>query len=125
MLLPRENAHFVHGPVPLVLLGGAPVHTSLPPLHAPGGRMPTCDGWSIAARLTLCLIDGPGDAGCVVPTLPPSEEPDAIGAWCDGVARAGGAVVVSLDELPSEVDEPDWEGLFTGGRARGGFVHAM
>ncbi|MFE7330188.1 hypothetical protein ACFU8W_35550 [Streptomyces sp. NPDC057565] len=41
--------------------------------------------------------------------------------WCSAVEGAGGAVVVSLDALP---DELDWDELFTGGRARGGFIGA-
>jgi hypothetical protein len=42
-----------------------------------------------------------------------------MAAWCAAVEEAGGAVVVSLVTLPAELD---WDELFTGGRARGGFV---
>jgi hypothetical protein len=81
--------------------------------------MPICQGWQIMAKLTMCVVDGPGDAGRLVPTLSPPDEAEDMAAWCAAVEEAGGAVVVSLVTLPAELD---WDELFTGGRARGGFV---
>ena len=121
MFLPRENARYVLGPVPLLVIGDAPIHAPLPPLHAPEGRMPTCQGWQIMAKLTLCVVDGPGDAGCLIPTLTTPDQAEDMAEWCAAVAGAGGAVVVSVPQLPSELD---WDELFTGGIARGGFVRS-
>ncbi|WP_137991407.1 hypothetical protein [Streptomyces vilmorinianum] len=124
MLLPPENTLFVPGDAPALLLAGAPVHEELPALHAPGGAVPPCAGWSVVPQLTVCVVDGPGDAGCLVPAFVApvfggSGTPDDMAGWCEDVVRAGGAVVVSLPELPRTLD---WELLLTGGVARGGFV---
>lgn len=124
MLVPPENTLFVPGASPVLVLADAPVHDDLPVLIAPGGAVPKCDGWSVAARLTLCVVDGPGDAGCVVPAfgapvLGGSGEPDDVAVWCSDVSRAGGAVVLSLPQLPEVLD---WQALLTGGSARGGFT---
>ncbi|MDQ1009762.1 hypothetical protein QFZ82_004247 [Streptomyces sp. V4I23] len=121
MFLPRHNAHFVMGPTPLLLLGGAPVHEFLPPLHAPDGRVPLCDGWQLMPRLTMTVVDGPGDAGCLVQGAQAEDEAEEMSAWCSAVEQAGGAVVLSLDTLP---DDLDWPALLTDGRAHGGFVPA-
>ncbi|MER5864387.1 hypothetical protein [Kitasatospora sp. NPDC002040] len=129
MLLPREKAHFVLADTPLLLLDGAPVHDALPLLHAPDGEMPSCSGWSVAALATMCVVDGPGDAGCLIPGLA-AAEPDpaaalaALSAWSGAVDRAGGAVVVSMQVLPANLALLDWPGILTGGIARGGFVPA-
>ncbi|MCU7822350.1 hypothetical protein [Kitasatospora sp. DSM 101779] len=124
MLLPPENAHFVTGPVPpLLLLGAAPVHTGLPALaDGPDGAMPVCVGWTLVPSLVMCVVDGPGGAGCVIPTLTAPGDPEEaahIDAWCAAVEEAGGAVVVSLDAMPEQVD---WAEVFGGDTARGGFV---
>ncbi|MHC3474314.1 hypothetical protein ACYF6T_37215 [Streptomyces sp. 7R007] len=92
-----------------------------------GGAVPVCEGWSIAPRLTLCVVDGPGEHGLVVPSLaaPVLGDPDAhaspdgMADWCADAEQAGGAVVVSLDRLPSSLD---WPALLTSPTARGGFV---
>jgi hypothetical protein len=83
--------------------------------------MPTVQDWQIMAKLTLCVVDGPGDAGCLIPALSAPDQMEGMAAWCTAVEEAGGAVVVSLTELPAELD---WDELFTGGRAHGGFVRA-
>ena len=124
MFLPRENVHFVLGPTPLLIVSAAPIHDDLPALHAPNGNMPTCHGWQIMARATLCLVDGPGDAGCLMPTLTgPADSGDVsdMPEWCAAVASAGGAVVISVEAMP---DRFDWDELFTAGVARGGFVRS-
>ncbi|MEW1908023.1 hypothetical protein AB0442_06120 [Kitasatospora sp. NPDC085895] len=124
MLLPPENARFVTGPVPpLLLLGAAPVHSVLPALsEGPDGRLPVCEGWTLIPSLIMCVVDGPGGAGCVIPTLTAPGDPEEaayIDAWCAEVAEAGGAVVVSLDAMPEQVDRAE---VFGGDAARGGFV---
>ena len=92
--------------------------------------MPPCEGWSIVPRLTLCVVDGPGDHGLVVPAL---AAPVVGGAndggassgmadWCEDAEQAGGAVVLSLDQLP---DILDWSALLSSGIVRGGFMPAL
>ncbi|ACU77335.1 hypothetical protein Caci_8512 [Catenulispora acidiphila DSM 44928] len=118
MLVPRENARFVLGPMPLLVVGEARVHAELPRLVAPEGRVPVCDGWQLMAGLTVCVLDGP-IGGCLIPTMAESGDVQGMAAWCDAVAQNGGGVVVSLPQIP---DEFDWDEIFGGGRARGGFV---
>lgn len=119
MLLTRDKTHFALGPVPFLLLAGAPIHSGLPALHAPEGRMPSCPEWRIMPRLTMSVVDGPGEAGCLVQGARSQEEAEDMAQWCGAVEQAGGAVVVSLDALPEDID---WDELLTNGRSRGGFV---
>jgi hypothetical protein len=121
-----ERTLFVRGAVPVLLLAGAPVHAALPVLNAPDGAVPVCEGWSVLPRLTLCVVDGPGDHGVVVPALAaPVLDPDADAAgemadWCADAERAQGAVVLSVrDGLPASFDPA---ALLASGTARGGFV---
>jgi hypothetical protein len=125
-----ENTLFVRGATPVLLLAGAPVHAALPALTASDGELPRCAGWSIVPRLTLCVVDGPGEHGLVVPALAApvlhgTERSVASGAmadWCADAEQAGGALVLSLDELPEVLD---WSALLGSGTARGGFVPAL
>lgn len=127
MLLDPENTLFVRGATPVLLLADAPVHDALPPLAAPDGAVPLCEGWSIVPRLTLCVVDGPGDHGLVVPALAAPVVGGAGGGtaasgmddWCTDAERAGGAVVLSLDRIPGTLD---WSALLSPGTARGGFM---
>jgi hypothetical protein len=121
MLLPRENARFVLGPMPLLVVGDAPVHKELPELVAPEGRVPVCEGWKLMAGLTVCVLDGPL-GGCLIPTLAAAGDVEGMASWCDAVAQHGGGVVVSLPEIPEDFD---WDEIFGGGRARGGFVRGV
>ncbi|POX56311.1 hypothetical protein C3489_06220 [Streptomyces sp. Ru71] len=130
MLVSPENTVFVRGATPALLLAAAPVHQALPLLPAPGGAVPRCAGWGIAARLTLCVVDGPGEAGAVVPALGARVVGGTGGTgdmadmadWCSDVERAGGALVVSVDELPEVLD---WGRLLASGTARGGFLTSL
>lgn len=128
MLFDPENALFVRGADrPALLLADTSVHEALPVLAAPDGRVPVCEGWMIAPMLTLCLVDGPGDAGLVIPALgAPVVDgsgapcgPDAAADWCADVEQAGGALVLCLESLPAGLD---WPHLLGSGAARGGFV---
>ncbi|MFD9130014.1 hypothetical protein [Kitasatospora sp. NPDC059571] len=130
MLLPPDKAHFVPAETPLLLLDGAPVHDALPPLHAPDAQLPLCPGWSVAPMGTMCLLDGPGDAGCLIPAVggaiaEPAAALEALGIWREAVERAGGAAVVSLPALPADPNTLDWSAVLTDGTARGGFVPAL
>jgi hypothetical protein len=130
VLLDPEKTLFVRGATPVLLLADAPVHDALPLLTAPDGAVPLCDGWSIVPRLTLCVVDGPGEHGLVVPALAAPVLGGADGGaassgmadWCADAEQAGGAVVVSLDQLPDAVD---WSALLSSGTARGGFMPAL
>ncbi|MFJ3334049.1 hypothetical protein [Streptomyces sp. NPDC086766] len=130
MLLEPENTLFIRGAMPVLLLAGAPVHDALPPLIAPDGAVPSCEGWSIVPRLTLCVVDGPGDHGLVVPALAApvvggaddGTASSGMGEWCADAEQAGGAVVMSLDQLPETLD---WSALLSSGTARGGFMPAL
>ncbi|WP_431961707.1 hypothetical protein [Actinacidiphila sp. bgisy160] len=130
MLLDPEKTLFVRGATPVLVLADAPVHLALPPLVAPDGAVPPCEGWSLVPRLTLCVVDGPGDHGCVVPALAApvlggadgGAAPSGMADWCLDVERVGGAVVLSLDQLPEVLD---WPVLLSSGVARGGFMPAL
>ncbi|MEU4357853.1 hypothetical protein [Streptomyces virginiae] len=129
MLLAPEKTLFVRGATPVLLLTDAPVHGALPVLAAPDGAVPRCAGWSIVPKLTLCVVDGPGDAGLVVPAMVApvldgfggSLQPGDMADWCADAERAGGAVVLSLDALPETLD---WPHLLGSGAGRGGFLPA-
>lgn len=108
----------------MLLLAGAPVHGVLPELRVADGRVPVCAGWTVVPRITLCVADGPGDAGSVMPGALSAEEFPHVAEWCDAVERAGGAVVVSLDALPAAEQPVDWDALLTGG-SRGGFMPVL
>lgn len=97
------------------------------------GEMPLCPGWSVAAMATVRVVDGPGDAGCLIAALgasdpDPDPDPDtalaSLADWGNAVERTGGAVVVSLPALPENLAELDWPSILTGGAAHGGFVPA-
>ncbi|MEU9381576.1 hypothetical protein AB0D38_11520 [Streptomyces sp. NPDC048279] len=130
MLLDPENSLFVRGATPVLLLADAPVHDALPLLTAQDGAMPSCEGWNIVPRLTLCVVDGAGDHGLVVPALAApvvggagdGPASSGMGDWCADAEQAGGVVVLSLDRLPEALD---WSALLSSGTVRGGFMPAL
>ncbi|MEU6273686.1 hypothetical protein ABZ871_14960 [Streptomyces populi] len=130
MLLDPENTLFVRGATPMLLPADAPVHDALPLPTAPDGAIPLCEGWNIVPRLTLCVVDGPGDHGLVVPALaaPVVDEADDgtassdMGKWCADAEQAGGAVVLSLDRPPETFDR---SALLSSGTVRGGFMPVL
>ncbi|MER7516948.1 hypothetical protein [Streptomyces sp. NPDC126499] len=123
MLQNPENTLFVRAAPPLLVLTEAPVHDALPPLGPTDadGEVPRCEGWGIVPRLTLCVVDGPGDHGTMIPSLAAPVLGDGdLADWCEDAERAGGAVVISLPTpLPPHPDLPT---LTHPGTARGGFV---
>ncbi|MFD8594102.1 hypothetical protein ACFV1L_03790 [Kitasatospora sp. NPDC059646] len=123
-MISPEQVRLVSGAsAPILLLTGAPVHPALPALRLRDGAAPALDGWSVLARLTLCVLDGPGDAGCLFPTLGGAAGPEQVSRWCAEVERAGGALVVSLPD-GTDPDGPfDWPALLDG-RSHGGFARA-
>ncbi|MGI5139514.1 MULTISPECIES: hypothetical protein [unclassified Streptomyces] len=129
-MLDPDNTQFVRGATPVLLLADAPVHDALPLLTASDGAVTLCEGWTIVPRLTLCVVDGPGDHGLVVPALAApvvggthgGTASNGMGDWCADAEQAGGAVVLSLDQLPEAFD---WSALLSSGTARGGFMPAL
>ncbi|MFI0163891.1 hypothetical protein [Streptomyces sp. NPDC017095] len=130
MLLDPRNTLFVRGVTPALLLAQASVHDALPRLTATAGEPVRCEGWGILPRLTLCVVDGPGDHGVVVPALAApvidgtgdGTAPGDMADWCDDAERAGGAVVLSLDRLPETLD---WPALLASDATRGGFLPTL
>lgn len=131
MLLIPENTLFVRGKTPVLLLADAPVHDALPPL---GAEVTRPAGWSVLPRLTMCVVDGPGEHGAVIPALaapvlPAADDPAyregapgeaaAMDGWCADAEAAGGVLVLSLPQLPAELD---LAGLMAAESARGGFL---
>lgn len=132
MLLKPGNTLFVRGATPVLLLADAPVHDVLPTLTAPdGAAIPLCEGWSIVPKLTVCVVDGPGEHGLMVPAIAApvldgtgvsGKGAEAMSAWRTDAEQAGGAVVLSLDRLPEVLD---WAHLLGSGTSHGGFVRLL
>lgn len=126
MLHEPANTLFVRGATPVLLLAGASVHEALPGLTVSGGQVPLCAGWGLVPKLTLCVVDGPGEYGVMVPSFAApvldAGGPGDMGAWCEDAERAGGAVLLSVDRIPEVLD---WGGLLGSGTSRGGFVRIM
>lgn len=126
MLHGPENTLFVRGETPVLLLAGASVHDALPALDASDGQMPLCAGWGVVPKLTLCVVDGPGEYGLMVPSLAApvldADGPGDMGDWCGDAERAGGAVVLSVGRIPEVLDLAQ---LLGSGTSRGGFVPLM
>ncbi|MEV5407287.1 hypothetical protein AB0K60_00405 [Thermopolyspora sp. NPDC052614] len=122
LYIPRENAGYLDGAVPtLLLVSPGPVERfPLPRLDA-GTPLP-CAGWRLLAGLTALVVDGPGDAGIFVEGAVHPEDVGRRCAWLDAVDRAGGAVVLVVD---SHVPPEDWAAMADGGRTWGGFVPAV
>lgn len=49
--------------------------------------------WGLLSRATLCVIDGPGDLGYLLPRMAAGPDPAPDG-WDEAVERAGGCWVV-------------------------------
>lgn len=84
-LLPPESARFE-------LRDGTPVLTLAvdPPAELADGD------WGIMSRLTLVVVDGPGDAGFLLPRRTPHGDAAPIG-WDEAIDRAGGSHVLFGD----------------------------
>ena len=48
------------------------------------------DGWSLMSRVTLCVVDGPGDTGYLFPRI----GLDVPEGWDEALDKQGGAFVV-------------------------------
>ena len=81
-MVPPEAAHFE-------LRDGVPVLT----LAVEPPAEPAAGDWGIISRLTLVVVDGPGDAGFLLPRLTPGGDAAPEG-WDEAIARAGGSHVL-------------------------------
>jgi hypothetical protein len=110
---------------PLLLVAAGSV---LPDMPAAASELtledlPEANRWRLMARLTLCVLDGPGDTGMLMAA--DVARPDLMSSWCDSVERAGGAFVLAFaeNELPALIIEsPRLVGL---PRAQGAFVRSI
>lgn len=81
-MLPPESVRFeLHGAGPVLRLA----------VDAPGDLR--AEQWSLISRLTLCVVDGPGDVGYLTPRFGPQGDVAPAG-WDEAVERAGGSLVV-------------------------------
>lgn len=81
-MLPPDAVRFeLHGGDPLLRLA----------VDAPDELRP--EQWGLVSRLTLCVVDGPGDAGYITPRFGPDGDVAPAG-WDEAVDRAGGSLVV-------------------------------
>ncbi|MFJ4654818.1 hypothetical protein ACIP5Y_26390 [Nocardia sp. NPDC088792] len=124
VLVPRGNVRFFTGATPVLVVAGAPIHEALPVLTMSDGVASRCDGWTLRSLMTVCVVDGPGDLGCAIQTaIDPRDLHDAdvheAATWCDDVDAAGGALVISLPDLPASFDR---DRIYSAGFARGGTI---
>ena len=82
--------------IPLLRLPGLPV-------EAPEEIQ--AEQWSLLSRTTVCVVDGPGEAGYVIARLGPDGSDAAPAGWDDAVERAAGSLVVFGSE-------PDAQAVF-------------
>jgi hypothetical protein len=54
---------------------------------------PGTPGWSVMVRLTMCIVDGPDDAGFLFPRMGPDGRDPAPEGWDEAFDRAGGCLV--------------------------------
>ena len=54
----------------------------------------TAGQWSMVSRMTMCVLDGPGDTGYLLARLGPDGNDQAPHGWDEAVERDGGGVVV-------------------------------
>ncbi|OII60894.1 hypothetical protein BJP40_08525 [Streptomyces sp. CC53] len=125
MFVSPENRRFLPGVPPVLLPGGAALRDVLAAPDGTGGRVPVCDGRSIAVMTTLCVVDGPGDAGSVTQAALSEAEIGAAAGRAQAVRDAGRALVVSLEGQLTEEHGRQGIALLHDGRARGGFVRAL
>jgi len=85
--------------------------------------LPVADGWRLMARATVCVLDGPRDAGLLLAA--DVTRLDLMDSWVETVETAGGAFVLAFpdNDLPTlEIESPSLAGL---PQAQGAFVRAI
>ncbi len=100
-----ERVRLIRGAVPALVLALDADATVLPP--APAGEAwppaPLAD-WTLLARLTLTVVDGPANVGFVVQGARTSDEAEHVFGWLEDVEAAHGALVLACpdERLPDE-----------------------
>lgn len=81
------------------------------------------EDWVLMARVTLCVLDGPGDDAFLIGPLPEAQF-DRHASWCETVDRRGSASVALLSDtaLPRGITAGHLSALHG---ARGGTVRAV
>ena len=119
-LIPAERNRFLSAPVPTVVIAAEPGGTLLPPLaFYDTGAVMRAAGWTAVARTTMCVLDGPGDDGLLLPTISDTGQMDRAAVWAEAVADAGG--VLALQVAAGRLDVIVYD-LLADPETRGGFV---
>jgi hypothetical protein len=50
--------------------------------------------WSLLHRMTMCVVDGPGDSGCLIARIGPDGRDPAPKGWDKAVKKAAGSMVI-------------------------------
>ena len=121
-LVPFERVRYLIEGAPVLLLPALPEVGSLPPLRlAEDGSVERCDGWRVAARLAMTIVDGPGDDGIAVQGSPGGDADDEhVMRWCEAVDAHEGAVVLAFDGWDAETEPSALLELALEHGARGG-----
>ena len=98
-LIRFEDVRLLIEGAPILLLPPVPEVEELPDLQlGSDGSVGWCDGWRVAARLAMTIVDGPGENGIPVQGHDGhADTADEIMAWCEAVDEHGGAVVLSFE----------------------------
>ena len=107
---------------PILLLPPVPEVEELPPLRiADDGSVEWCDGWRVAARLAMTIVDGPGENGIPIQGHDGSGvNADEVMAWCEAADEHGGAVVLAFEGWNAETTPDELLDLALRCSARGG-----
>ena len=122
-LVPFERARLLVGDVPILLVPALDQTAALPPLRRTAEReVATCEGWRLAARMAMTIVDGPADDGFAVAGRLDS---DALMRWCEAVDEHGTAVVLAFDGWDETTDPGALIDLAAERGARGGAMPAI
>jgi hypothetical protein len=84
------------------------VESGVPTMTLDGLRLAEFDGWSVLNRTTLILLDGPADAGFLIPRVGRDGSDLAPAGW-DQALDALGAVEVVLRESSERFRAPSFD----------------
>lgn len=119
-LIPADRSRVLSVPTPILVLSVVSEGVLLPLLRFYDSGAPVrVAGWSAVARTTVCILDGPGDQGFMVPTIAEIGQMDERAAWAQAVADNGGLLVLQVAAHRLEASVYD---LLADTGTRGGFV---
>ena len=107
---------------PALLVAPGPQTDALPETAGRVDVSAPVEGWRVAARMAVTIVDGPGEDGFAVQMAGSAREDDAAREdWLQRVDAAGGAVVLVVAAVPPADADVDLTALIA--RAtRGGFA---